>query len=136
MIQTSLIILLFFYITMIYAGPGTHQYTHHSNYGDEKNNKHHIEEHIQSMLNNSSTTPISNDDMIYYLFVIHDVNGDGYLDGHELRSAFTDFDSNEPIPSLEEVTEMVDHVMLEDDKNGDGLISWNEYLESQLYHEE
>ncbi|KAI9472111.1 MAG: hypothetical protein EXX96DRAFT_582938 [Benjaminiella poitrasii] len=86
----------------------------------------------------NSTSDISDDDMIYYLFVIHDTNGDGYLDGHELRNAFTDFDDeedNEPLPTFQEVTDMIDHVLLEDDKNGDGLISWSEYLESQLYHE-
>lgn len=108
---------------------------------------------------------MSEDDMIYYLFVIHDLNGDGYLDGHELRAAFSDFDHDdedqhvakapETIP-FDEITEMVDHVLEEDDKNGEqvfylildiytsltlfslcsGLISWSEYLESQLYHEQ
>lgn len=80
----------------------------------------------------------SEKDMIYYLFVIHDTDGNGYLDGHELRAAFTDFDDTQEehdlIP-LDEVNAMVDHVLLEDDKNGDGLISWSEYLESQLYHD-
>lgn len=64
----------------------------------------------------------SEQDMIYYLFVIHDTNGDGYLDGHELRAAFTDFDHQEEehdlIP-LKEVNAMVDHVLEEDDKNGE-----------------
>ncbi|KAI8367802.1 hypothetical protein EDC96DRAFT_442029 [Choanephora cucurbitarum] len=76
--------------------------------------------------------------MIYYLFLIHDLNGDGFLDGHELRAAFTDFgDEHEDVThyfSLQEVTDMVDHVLEEDDLNGDGLISWSEYLESQNYH--
>ncbi|CAO3630034.1 unnamed protein product [Mucor hiemalis] len=76
--------------------------------------------------------------MIYYLFLIHDVNSDGYLDGHELRQAFTDFGGDEDATqylSLDEVTEMVDHVLEEDDLHGDGLISWPEYLESQQYHQ-
>ncbi|KAI9473574.1 MAG: hypothetical protein EXX96DRAFT_488553 [Benjaminiella poitrasii] len=74
--------------------------------------------------------------MIYYLFLIHDVDGDGFLDGHELRAAFTDFGEDDATQylSLEEVTEMVDHVLAEDDLDGDGLISWSEYLESQNYH--
>jgi hypothetical protein len=79
----------------------------------------------------AETPDLSEKDMIYYLFVIHDTNGDGYLDGHELRAAFTDFDHDDEhsdnsttteeqvlIP-LGEVTEMVDHVLLEDDKNGE-----------------
>lgn len=65
---------------------------------------------------------LSEQDMIYYLFVIHDTNGDGYLDGHELRAAFTDFDEDEIQDvdlTLQEVTDMVDHVLMEDDKNGE-----------------
>lgn len=81
----------------------------------------HIEEHMKSMSN--EPLDLSEDDMIYYLFVIHDLNGDGYLDGHELRVAFTDFDDNhqetQDLLTLKEVTDMVDHVLLEDDKNGE-----------------
>lgn len=63
---------------------------------------------------------MSEQDMIYYLFVIHDVNGDGYLDGHELLAAFSDVEDEQVAEfSLEEVTVMVDHVLLEDDKNGE-----------------
>ncbi|KAI8076686.1 uncharacterized protein B0P05DRAFT_492686 [Gilbertella persicaria] len=112
----------------------------HSNYGDDKENKEHIREHLRKLSATSGEEPtdLSDDDMIYYLFLIHDLNGDGFLDGHELRAAFTDFgDEHEDATkylSLEEVTEMVDHVLEEDDLDGDGLISWSEYLESQNYH--
>ncbi|GAA5812375.1 hypothetical protein MFLAVUS_005827 [Mucor flavus] len=114
----------------------------HSNYGDHKDNKEHIKEHLNSLSGKSTEIPpdLSDEDMIYYLFLIHDVNGDGFLDGHELRTAFTDFgDEHEDATqflSLDEVTEMVDHVLEEDDLDGDGLISWSEYLESQQYHQE
>ncbi|KAF7725146.1 hypothetical protein EC973_000398 [Apophysomyces ossiformis] len=122
------------------AGPGIHRYNDpHSNYGEEKNTRQHIKEHLKSMLKNGEDSPELDDkDMIYYLFVIHDLNSDGYLDGHELRAAFTDFEEGEPNPTqfiaLDEVSMMVDHVLEEDDLNGDGLISWEEYLQSQLYH--
>lgn len=53
---------------------------------------------------------------VHYLFAIHDINDDGYLDGHELIAAFEEQDE---MLSLEEVTEMVDHILLEDDKNGE-----------------
>jgi Ca2+-binding EF-hand superfamily protein len=60
-------------------------------------------------------------DTLFYLFSLHDYNKDGFLDGHELRAAFTDFDGEDPsaIVSLDEVTEMVDHVLEEDDLNGE-----------------
>ncbi|KAG2235118.1 hypothetical protein INT48_006499 [Thamnidium elegans] len=137
-----------FLLQVVSAGPGTHRYKEpHSNYGDEKKNKQHIQEHMKAMTKDdkSTETPeLSEKDMIYYLFVIHDINGDGYLDGHELRAAFTDFDhedghtdeEKEELIPLDEANDMVDHVLLEDDKNGDGLISWSEYLESQLYHDD
>lgn len=75
------------------------------------------------MSNDKEAPELSEKDMIYYLFVIHDINGDGYLDGHELRAAFTDFDDDhateEEDLTLEEITDMVDHVLHEDDKNGE-----------------
>ncbi|PKC10444.1 hypothetical protein RhiirA5_355443 [Rhizophagus irregularis] len=79
---------------------------------------------------------MTDDDDLYYLFSIHDVNRDGYLDGHELREAFIDdeFGDSEGL-KLEEIVEMIDHVLLEDDMNNDGKISWEEYLLSQSYHQ-
>ncbi|KAI8973395.1 hypothetical protein BDF20DRAFT_882138 [Mycotypha africana] len=94
---------------------------------------------------------LSEDDIVYYMFVLHDTNGDGYLDGNELREAFIDYGKDHQHDegerkqknidkdvafTLEDVTAMVDHILEEDDKNGDGLISWSEYLESRLYHTE
>jgi Ca2+-binding EF-hand superfamily protein len=85
----------------------------------------HIREHLKSLAEKTDEIPpdLSDEDMIYYLFLIHDVNGDGFLDGHELRTAFTDFgDEHEDATqylSLDEVTEMVDHVLEEDDLDGE-----------------
>ena len=60
---------------------------------------------------------LTEDDELYYLFSIHDVNHDGYLDGHELREAFTDDGSTSM--TIEEITEMTDHVLLEDDMDNE-----------------
>jgi Ca2+-binding EF-hand superfamily protein len=72
---------------------------------------------------------MTDDDDLYYLFSIHDVNRDGYLDGHELREAFIDdeFGDSEGL-KLEEIVEMIDHVLLEDDMN-------NEYVFIELIFE-
>ncbi|CAG8765818.1 16179_t:CDS:2, partial [Funneliformis caledonium] len=82
---------------------------------------------------------LADDDDLYYLFTIHDVNNDGFLDGHELREAFTDniIGSNDEQPplKLEEIIEMIDHVLLEDDMDNDGKVGWEEYLLSQAYHQ-
>ncbi|CAO3644021.1 unnamed protein product [Mucor hiemalis] len=93
LITTSILCML---LQSVYAGPGKHQYNvkGHSNYGDGKKNKKHVQEHMKAIVkeDEKETPEMSEEDMIYYLFVIHDVNGDGYLDGHELRAAFSDFD--------------------------------------------
>ncbi|KAL9540928.1 hypothetical protein MBANPS3_009415 [Mucor bainieri] len=139
--KSVLLLLLLFVFSSVYAIEFMNQ--DHSNYGDDKDNKAHIREHLKSLAADASQEipdDLKDEDMIYYLFLIHDVNGDGFLDGHELRAAFTDFgDEHEDATqylSLEEVTEMVDHVLEEDDLDGDGRISWSEYLESQSYHQD
>ncbi|CAI2165832.1 7040_t:CDS:2 [Funneliformis geosporum] len=90
-------------------------------------------------LDNIPFEDISDDDDLYYLFSIHDANNDGFLDGHELREAFTDNiignKDEQPPLKLEEIIEMIDHVLLEDDMDNDGKISWEEYLLSQTYHQ-
>ncbi|CAG8594633.1 2284_t:CDS:2 [Ambispora leptoticha] len=62
-------------------------------------------------------------DELYYLFMIHDINQDNYLDGHELREAFTDFDTEDADPkailTISELNEMIDHVLLEDDMDNE-----------------
>ncbi|CAM0141984.1 hypothetical protein VKS41_004313 [Umbelopsis sp. WA50703] len=133
--------LLIAYLVALVAasGPGSHRYQMpHSNYGDEKKNQEHIKEHLKDLpVDKANMDNLDEKDTLFYLFSMHDYNKDGFLDGHELRAAFTDFDHDEDVSeliSLDEVTEMVDHVLEEDDLNGDGLISWEEYLESQTYH--
>ncbi|CAO3692021.1 unnamed protein product [Umbelopsis ramanniana] len=132
------VILAFLVSIVVAGGPGSHRYQMpHSNYGEEKTNQEHIKEHIQELAGDDGEIPeMDEKDTLFYVFTLHDYNKDGFLDGHELRAAFTDIDDDDPtaVVSLEEVTEMVDHVLEEDDLNGDGLISWEEYLESQMYH--
>jgi hypothetical protein len=91
---------------------------------------------------------------LLFWFQVHDINGDSHLDGHELRHAFTDHrkavvsleshhhhsdtmgDANvytvdENFVPLRDVINMVDHVLEEDDINGDSRISIDDYLFSQ-----
>lgn len=86
----------------------------------------HIMEHIKSMAKEGQDpqAKLTENELVYYLFVLHDTNNDGHLDGHELRAAFTDFDEDEEddptrYVALDEITDMVDHVLEEDDLNGE-----------------
>ncbi|KAI8891937.1 hypothetical protein BC833DRAFT_613009 [Globomyces pollinis-pini] len=86
-----------------------------------------------------STSETSAEDDIFYFFSLHDYNKDHHLDGHELRLAYLGYElyeqeSVEHSLTLEDLSAMVDHALLEDDKDNDGKISWDEYLESQKYH--
>jgi Ca2+-binding EF-hand superfamily protein len=76
-------------------------------------------------------------EMLYYWFAIHDEDGNGELDGNELLHAFSHWsnDHEEPSPAtyrnmLSAMTDMVDHIMKEDDLNGDGYISIEEFMQS------
>lgn len=91
-----------------------------------KMDSRHIMEHIKSMAKDGQDpqAKLSENELVYYLFVLHDTNNDGHLDGHELRAAFTDFDEDEEddptrYVALDEITAMVDHVLEEDDLNGE-----------------
>ncbi|KAF9913834.1 hypothetical protein BX616_009484 [Lobosporangium transversale] len=107
----------------------------HSNYGDMGKAKEFAKEHMGERGKN-----LTEREELMMLFSIHDTNKDGYLDGIELRAAFSQAsdpakeDSN-PQLELEKMIEMIDHVIAEDDINNDGKISWEEYLISQKYHE-
>ncbi|CAG8706539.1 2300_t:CDS:1, partial [Acaulospora morrowiae] len=79
----------------------------------------HVKNHLKDIPHPEEMTE---NDELYYLFSIHDFNRDGYLDGNELRNAFSDFEegnssADDPRTKLEEITEMIDHVLLEDDMN-------------------
>lgn len=113
----------------------------HSNYGDFQKFAQYAREHIQPPDATSDQKPFlksTAEEDLYYFFSLYDRNRDSHLDGHELRTAFTQAGQMPPPESrltLKDVEEMVDHALEEDDRNGDGKISWEEYLASQLYHE-
>ncbi|ORX81968.1 hypothetical protein BCR32DRAFT_232300 [Anaeromyces robustus] len=75
------------------------------------------------------------DDLLYF-FTLHDYNKDSELDGNELFASFMDgFDPEvEEKKDLRYILEWVDHILEEDDIDGNGKISWSEYLASQKYH--
>ncbi|XP_077865637.1 nucleobindin-2-like [Saccoglossus kowalevskii] len=69
-------------------------------------------------------------------FTIHDVNGDGFLDMHEMEALLIlevekiyGKDGN-PVEIKEELSRMREHIYNQSDKNKDNLISKKEFLES------
>ncbi|KAI1313374.1 hypothetical protein EDD11_002684 [Mortierella claussenii] len=104
----------------------------HSNYGDMGKAKEFAKEHM-----GDKGKSLSEKEELMMLFSLHDTNKDGYLDGIELRGAFSDYNQGalESKLTLQQLVDMIDHVIAEDDTDNDGKISWEEYLISQKYHE-
>ncbi|KAF9364579.1 hypothetical protein BGX34_001126 [Mortierella sp. NVP85] len=110
----------------------------HSNYGDMGKAKEFAKEHMGDKGKN-----LSEKEELMMLFSLHDSNKDGFLDGIELRAAFSDMTSSNDFNNeeskykvtLQQMIDMIDHVIEEDDTDNDGKISWGEYLISQKYHE-
>ncbi|KAF9110269.1 hypothetical protein BGX27_006587 [Mortierella sp. AM989] len=103
----------------------------HSNYGDMGKAKEFAKEHM-----GEKGKMLTEKEELMMLFSLHDTNKDGYLDGIELRGAFSDYSKGSSSPlTLKQMTDMIDHVIAEDDTDNDGRVSWEEYLISQKYHE-
>jgi len=60
---------------------------------------------------------LSEKEELLMLFSLHDSNKDGYLDGIELRAAFSDYSqgSTDSALPLGTMLDMIDHVIAEDD---------------------
>ncbi|KAG0286113.1 hypothetical protein BGZ96_009756 [Linnemannia gamsii] len=107
----------------------------HSNYGDTAKAKEFAKEHMGEKGKN-----LTEKEELMMLFTLHDTNKDGKLDGIELRAAFSDFNdqhtpNSQSTVTLQNMLDMIDHVLGEDDLNNDGMISLEEYMISQKYHE-
>jgi Ca2+-binding EF-hand superfamily protein len=75
--------------------------------------------------------------------VLHDLDGDGQLDGMELMHAFAEWSAETwaGLPEtdrswktmLDVAAELVDHVLTEDDLDRNGRVSIEEFLANQHY---
>ncbi|KAG0358850.1 hypothetical protein BG005_001731 [Podila minutissima] len=84
----------------------------HSNYGDMHKAKEFAKEHM-----GEKAKTMTEKEELMMLFSLHDANKDGYLDGIELRAAFSDFNQGGPETALtlQAMNDMIDHVIGEDD---------------------
>ncbi|KAF8988591.1 hypothetical protein CPC16_008624 [Podila verticillata] len=92
--------------------PGNQPESDHSNYGDMHKAKEFAKEHM-----GEKAKTMTEKEELMMLFSLHDANKDGYLDGIELRAAFSDFNQGAPETalSLQAMNDMIDHVIGEDD---------------------
>ncbi|KAI3379095.1 hypothetical protein SNEBB_007987 [Seison nebaliae] len=102
--------------------------THHLR--SQAHNEEHIKEHLKEE-HYAKPDEMSQDDQNFYYFKLHDYDHNNKLDGIELSAAFSHVDNHEGQEEKmteEKVMGLVDHVLKEEDANGDGYITYDEFL--------
>jgi len=107
---------------------------------DVKSEAEHMKEHQQHI----DTSNMSEQELQFHYFKMHDSDGNNKLDGLELvkslihwhDSANHDPKSGQPVPEPkifkdEELRSMIDPILESDDKNKDGFIDYPEFIAAQ-----
>jgi len=98
----------------------------------------HNEEHVKEHLNNvvkMEQENLSEEELQFHYFKLHDYDKNNLLDGIELISAVTHFhgdDGEKPhgLPD-DDIAEIVDSILRDEDRNNDGYIDYSEFILSQ-----
>ncbi|CAD5223868.1 unnamed protein product [Bursaphelenchus okinawaensis] len=105
---------------------------HHHKFGDkdEVMDEEHIKLHFNHTIDIDKK--MDNDHSQFYYFDMHNLNKDLYIDGLEVAKGLTHSHDGEPFAPItdEEIETMVDAVLKDFDKDGNGLISYGEYKAS------
>jgi len=101
--------------------------------------KEHIKEHLKDQID-MKEDQMSDADLQFHYFKVHDNDNDDKLDGIELANAMAHYHDEETGEKPEEYTEeelasMVDQILEEDDLNNDGYIDYPEFIQSQQREE-
>lgn len=108
----------------------------------------HIEEHLQEYISDPDLTNLTDEEIEFYYFQVHDTDKNSKLDGLEILQAIMhtrhhkhkddeeEDQDGEETQSVEDddfnyYIELIDKVLSEDDKNEDGYLSYAEYVEGR-----
>merc|ERR1719384_2227804 len=121
----------------------------HSHGGDQKkvlhkdmqHEKEHMKEHMDVPIDTSN---MSEQELQFHYFKMHDSDGNNKLDGCELVKSLIHWhgddhmeeDSGHPVPEEkifkdDELVSMIDPILATDDKNQDGYIDYSEFVIAQ-----
>ena len=101
----------------------------------------HIQEHLKEAgVAVDPTQNMSERDLQFHYFKVHDLDNNDKLDGIELANAMAHYHDEETGEKAEDYTEaelasMVDQILDEDDLNKDGYIDYPEFIQSQQREE-
>jgi len=106
-----------------------------------KHEREHMKEHMDVPIDTSN---MSEQELQFHYFKMHDADGNNKLDGCELvkslihwhDSANHDHNSGQQVPEAkifkdEELVNMIDPILQSDDKNRDGFIDYPEFVQAQ-----
>ncbi|RXG59746.1 Multiple coagulation factor deficiency protein 2-like protein [Armadillidium vulgare] len=128
------------------SNPGGGGHHHAENKRPLRNNnikeeREHIKDHLEVPLD---TSGMSEEELQFHYFKMHDADNNNRLDGQELiKSLFHWHDSSNhdakngqapPQPKIftdDELTNMIDPIMDQDDRNRDGYIDYPEFVHAQ-----
>ena len=96
----------------------------------------HIKEHLKEEIDLKDDAVMSDEDLQFHYFRLHDYDGNRKLDGLELMHAISHYQNETGITDKESTSEeanaqTVDEILSMDDVNFDGYIDYPEYIASQ-----
>ncbi|XP_017775616.1 PREDICTED: multiple coagulation factor deficiency protein 2 homolog [Nicrophorus vespilloides] len=98
----------------------------------------HLQEHLEDIINEPDLSALSDEELEFYYFQVHDVDKNSKLDGLEILQAIQhtmhkdESESNESTENDEDTfnyyVELIDKVLAEDDLDNDGFLTYPEYV--------
>ncbi|XP_036363072.1 PH domain-containing protein DDB_G0275795 isoform X2 [Octopus sinensis] len=116
-----------------------HTHGHSHNFKDDSHDQAHIAEHLKDYAH-KPVDQMTDEEMEFHYFKLHDYDDNNKLDGNEITSAITHFqredhqDANAAAArtmSDTEISDIVDMVLKEDDLNNDGYVEYSEFATAQ-----
>ncbi|KAM8946730.1 multiple coagulation factor deficiency protein 2-like [Pelodytes ibericus] len=98
---------------------------------------HHLEDDLKHEIGDIDLDKVSEEELEFYYFTMHDFDHNKLLDGLEIMAALQDSlehylgDAFSKEGKMKHYIEMTDEVLEEDDLDKDGFLSYVEYMHSQ-----
>ncbi|XP_078356116.1 multiple coagulation factor deficiency protein 2 homolog [Oculina patagonica] len=101
----------------------------------------HIKEHLKEEINLKEDEDMSDEDLQFHYFRLHDYDNNRKLDGLELMHAISHYQNETGVTDKESTSEeanakVVDEILSMDDLDSDGYIDYPEYVDAQKKRDE
>ncbi|XP_073249241.1 multiple coagulation factor deficiency protein 2 homolog [Porites lutea] len=131
-------LLAIFTLVCLVTSDESHDGGQHNPLHDSKltHDKDHIKEHLKDEID-LKDEQMSDEDLQFHYFKLHDYDHNNKLDGIELMNAMTHYHDEESEEGKshqytdDEMGNMIDQILEEDDLNKDGYIDYPEFVASQ-----